>query len=338
MFKKIFNYTKSLIQEEYKFIIFLILLSIILLYPVNYYITIGGGTSDVSSRISVTDKYESKGSFNISYVTQLEGTILTYGLSYIIPTWERDSADNYKYDSSESVEDIEFRSNLDLKTANGTATYWAYTLANKEIKEKSSKLYVITTFKEYDTALRIQDEIISIDNHSFDNIKGYQDYLQTKEIGSSATVKVIRNKKEKEITTKIFETENRHILGVALQYVKEYETNPTVNIEFKSSESGPSGGLITTLEIYNQLTKKDLTKGKKIAGTGTIEADGTIGQIGGVEHKILGAESDHADLFLVPAGKNYEDAKKYKKEKNLKIKLVKVKTIEEAITKLEELK
>lgn len=338
MFKKIFNYTKTMIQEEYKFIIFLILLSIILMYPVNYYITIGGGISDVSSRISVTDKHESKGSFNISYVTQLEGTILTYGLSYIIPTWERDSADNYKYDSSESIEDIEFRSDLDLKTANGTATYWAYTLANKKIKEKSSKLYVITTFKEYATDLKIQDEILSIDGHSFDNIKGYQDYLQTKEIGSTATIKVIRNKKEQEIKTKIFQSENRHILGVALQYAKEYETSPKVKIKFKGSESGPSGGLITTLEIYNQLTKKDLTKGKKIAGTGTIEADGTIGPIGGVEHKILGAESDHADLFLVPAGENYEDAKKYKEEKKLKIKLIKVKTIKEAITKLEELK
>ena len=112
-----------------------------------------------------------------------------------------------------------------------------------------------------------------------------------------------------------------------------YKTDPKVNIKFKSSESGPSGGLITTLEIYNQLTKKDITKGRKIAGTGTIESDGSIGEIGGVEYKILGASEDKVDLFLVPEG-NYKDALKYKKKHNLKIKLIKVKNIEDALNKL----
>lgn len=118
---------------------------------------------------------------------------------------------------------------------------------------------------------------------------------------------------------------------------KKYKTTPTTKIKFKKKESGPSGGLITTLEIYNQLTKKDLTKGKVIAGTGTIEEDGTIGPIGGVEQKILGASHAKADIFLVPSEINYEQAKKYAKEKNIKIKLIKVKSIKDAIKKLEEL-
>ena len=92
--------------------------------------------------------------------------------------------------------------------------------------------------------------------------------------------------------------------------------------------------MITTLEIYNQLTKNDITKGKKIAGTGTIEEDGTIGEIGGVEHKLLGAETAKTDIFLVPSGKNYKTAVKYKKDKKLKIKLIEVKTINDAINKL----
>ena len=90
MFKKIFNYIKNIVKEEYKFIIFLIFSYFFLSFPLNYYITVGGGTSDVSSRIKVSDSYKSDGSFNISYVTQLNGTILTYGLSYLIPTWERE--------------------------------------------------------------------------------------------------------------------------------------------------------------------------------------------------------------------------------------------------------
>ncbi len=334
-----FNKIKTAIQEDYKFILFLILLFIIFNFPMNYYITIGGGISDAKERIEVEDGNNSKGSFNISYVTQLDANLLAYGLSYIIPTWEREDANLYKYDNNESLDDIQFRADLDLKSANGTATYWAYTLAKKEIEETSKKLYVIATFKEkYPTELQIQDEIISIDGNKYSTIEEYKEYINTKNIDEELEIKVRRKKKEKTIKTKVYEVENRKIIGVTLQYVKEYKTSPPVTINFKKSESGPSGGLITTLEIYNQLTKKDITRGKIIAGTGTIEEDGTIGEIGGIEHKILGAVSAHADIFLTPGNDNYKDAKKYIKEKKLKIKLIKVDTIEDAIKKLEELK
>ena len=81
---KLISYIVNTIKEEYKFIITLLLLFIIFVFPLNYYIIIGGGTSDVSSRIKVENKYESKGSFNISYVEELKGTVVTYLLSYII--------------------------------------------------------------------------------------------------------------------------------------------------------------------------------------------------------------------------------------------------------------
>ena len=166
MFKKLITEIKNTIIEEYKFIIALLLLYSILQIPLNYYIVIGGGVSDVAKRIKVEDKYNSKGSFNISYVSELEGTILTYALSYIIPSWEREDADNYKYNANESIEDIDFRSDIDLKYANEKAKYWAYTLADKEVQEVSSKLYIITIFDGYETDLKVQDQILSMDNQS----------------------------------------------------------------------------------------------------------------------------------------------------------------------------
>ena len=335
--KKIFSYIVNTIKEEYKFIIVLLLLFIIFEFPLNYYIVIGGGTSDVSSRIKVDNKYDSKGSFNISFVEELKGTIVTYLLSYVVPSWERESADLYKYNDDETIEDIEFRSDLDLLSCNGNATYWAYTLANKEVKKINTKLYVITVFEEYETPLKVGDQILSMNGNTYDSIAEYKEYMQTLKENDIVTIKIIRNKKEKEIKSKLYKYEDRLLLGIGLQLVDEYKTDPKVDIKFKSSESGPSGGLITTLEIYNQLTKKDLTKGKKIAGTGTIEKDGTIGEIGGVEHKLLGASQDKADIFLVPDGDNYKDAVKYKKKHNLKIKIIKVKNIEETIEKLSNL-
>lgn len=339
MLDKLFNYIKIFIKEEYKFIIILLLLFVLFNYPVNYYIITGGGISDISSRVKVTDKNKSKGSFNISYVEELEGTLFTYGLSYLIPSWERDSTDNYKYNKEEKLSDIEFRNELDLDSANGNATYWAYTLANKNITRTSSKIYVILVDDDkYKNKLKVQDEILSIDNKSYDNIEDYKNYIQTKKVGDYVDIYVKRKNIKKHVKCSIYSSQNRKIIGVGLQVVNKYKTKPPVKIKFKSSESGPSGGLITTLEIYNQLTKKDLTHGRVIAGTGTIESNGKIGEIGGVKYKLLGATKGGAEYFLVPSGSNYKEAIKYKKEKKLDIKIIEVKDIKSTIKKLEELK
>jgi len=335
--KKVISYVVDIIKEEYKFIIVLLLLFIIFEFPVNYYIIIGGGTSDVSSRIHVEDKYNSKGSFNISFVEELKGTILTYALSYVVPSWEREDANLYKYDDKESIADIEFRSDLDLAYSNSNATYWAYTLASKNVSKVDSKIYVIAVYEKFKTDLKIGDKILSIDGNTYDEIDKYKEYMQTLNENDYVTVKVLRNNKEKEIKSKLYKYKDKLILGIGLQLINEYKTDPKVSIKFKNSESGPSGGLITTLEIYNQLTKKDLTKGLKIAGTGTIEEDGTIGEIGGVEQKLLGASQDNTDVFLVPEG-NYKDAVNYKKKHKIRIKIIKVKNIEDAIEKINSLK
>ena len=63
---------------------------------------------------------------------------------------------------------------------------------------------------------------------------------------------------------------------------------------------GPSAGLMFSLGIYDTLTKGSLTDGKTIAGTGTIDAAGNVGPIGGIQQKIVGARDAGAELFLVP--------------------------------------
>ena len=70
---------------------------------------------------------------------------------------------------------------------------------------------------------------------------------------------------------------------------------------------GPSAGLMFTLTVYNALSPTDLTGGRKIAGTGTIDPDGSVGPIGGVEQKVAAAEAAGAEYFLSPPD-NYADA------------------------------
>lgn len=336
MLKKFYEKVKEFIKTEYKFILFLIVFVVICTWPVNYYIVIGGGISDISDRVVVENGDSSNGSFNLSYVSELKGTTLSYLLSYVMPHWKRVSMDDYKYTTDEDYQDIEFRSELDLLSSNSNAIYYAYQLADKPCEVVKTDVYVIVKFPEYDNPLEVGDKLLKVNGVLCANLVEFQEAIQKVE-GNSVRVTVLRDGKEMELTSKLYEEENRNVLGVGLQFVTTYDVDPEVEFQFEKNESGPSAGLITTLSIYDQLTKGDLTKGKLIAGTGTIEADGSIGQIGEVEYKLLGAVDGGAQVFLVPAGENYQDCKKMKKEENLDIKLISVKNIDDAIKKLKDL-
>ena len=262
--KCFYNEILFFIKEEYKFLISCLLILILFFYPVNYYIVIGGGISDIGKRIEIENSYNSEGSFNMSYVSELIGTLGPYLLSYVIPTWDRESVDDYKYDTTESVADIEFRSKLDLESTNGNATYWAYKLADKECKIIDSKIYVISVLSEYDSAFEVGDILLGINDNSYNNLKDYQNYIQSLKAGDMAKIKVLRDNKKVEFETKLHSENNRIIMGVILQIVNKYETNPEIEINFERDESGPSAGLITTLSIYDKLTKGDLTKSLKL--------------------------------------------------------------------------
>jgi PDZ domain-containing protein len=73
---------------------------------------------------------------------------------------------------------------------------------------------------------------------------------------------------------------------------------------------GPSAGLAFALEVMEKLGR-DVDHGYRVAATGEIALDGSIGQIGGVKQKTYGARQAKADVFLVPAGENAQDARRY---------------------------
>lgn len=338
--KRVFEELKQSFIELYKFdfksIIILFFIAIICFMPINYYVIVGGGISDIASRVEVEDGYKSKGSLNISYVTETDGTLLTYILSNIIPSWKLVSMDDYKYTTNEKKEDIAFRSELDLQTASSSAIKVAYDAAGRDIHLEEEKVYIIAV-KNDSSKLKVGDEIISLDGNVLSSDE-YRSYIATKKKGDIIKFQIKRNNKEKEIDAKIYEDEEGNLLvGIFFTTLKEYKTNPVANIKFNKDESGPSGGLMTTLSIYNQLVKEDITKGLKIAGTGTIDENGTIGEIGGIEYKVLGAAKGKADIFIAPSGDNYKDAKKIIKKERLKIKLIEGKNFDQVIKELKKI-
>lgn len=338
MLKNIFDKIKQFIKEEYKNIIFLVVLYSIFMWPVNYYIITGGGIMSIDDRIVVDNAYKQKGTFNLAYVSEVKGTIATYTLSYIIPGWERIETSDYTYDDNETKEDVEFRGKIDLSTANDNAIKNAFLEAGKTYKITDKNMYIYYVDPDSKNEFEVGDEITKINDKEISSAEDFKDELSNYGLDDTINITIIRNKKEKVIDASLYEKKDQEILGIYITEVNKYKTYPKVKFDFKKGESGPSGGLMSALDIYNKITKKDLTKGLKIAGTGEIDKDGNIGTIGGVKYKLIGAAKDKADVFLVPNGENYKECIKIKKEKKLDIKIIGVSTLDEAINELENLK
>ncbi len=329
MFTKIYEKVFRFIKSEYKFIIFLILLITIGLYRLPYNIYTGGGILDIADKLEIENEYHEKGSFNMAYVQSVKATIPVYLLSYVF-NWERESIESVKLDENDNAKDMWRREQIYLDEANNSAIISAYNKAGEEIKISKELLQVLYIDKDSDTSMQTGDTIISVDGlviNSFDELKKT---LVNYQVGDKLIVKYLRNEKEEEGYIVVREIEGEKKVGLYLVKTYEYEVNRKIKLDFDSSEGGPSGGLMLSLAIYNRLIPEDLTKGRKIAGTGTIDENGNVGEIGGVKYKVIGANSGDADVFFVPEA-NYEEAIKFRDEKGYDLNIVKVKTLDEAV-------
>lgn len=321
--KKIFKNIKDFFIEDYKQIIFLVIFIIIVNIQLPYYIEAPGGTINLTERIS--ENYNKKdGSLNMLYVTEYRGNVVTLLLGKIFKSWDIYKISNQQI-SNETANEIHTRNKVMLENSIQNAIFVAYKHANKEIIIKDTKTIVIATTKN--NGIEIGDILLSADNIKINNILDLKEIVTSKNIGDTINILVDRNGKEKNINITI---EEDKLIGMATITNYEYELPEDLNINFKSSEGGSSGGLVLSLGIYREITGIDILKGRNIAGTGTIDIEGNVGQIDGIKYKIAGAVKDKMDIILV-SPYNYEEAKKVVEKNNYDIKLVKVSTFKEAI-------
>ena len=119
--------------------------------------------------------------------------------------------------------------------------------------------------------------------------------------------------------------------------INDIEVESKINIKFKESESGASGGLMTAVTIYNAISDEDITKGLNIGGTGTIDINGNVGEIDGVNYKIMGAAKNKLDVVFVPKA-NYEEAVNTKNKYNYNLEIISVDKFNDVIEYLKNYK
>ena len=149
--------------------------------------------------------------------------------------------------------------------------------------------------------------------------------------GSTLTVTVTRNGQAKQLQVQTKQSGGRPVMGVEIGGRYDFPFQVKISV---GDIGGPSAGMMFALGIVDKLTKMDLTAGRFIAGTGEIEANGKVDPIGGIQQKMIGARNAGATIFLTPAA-NCADTKG---AVPAGLRLVKVSTLNQAVTYLEALK
>ncbi len=332
MINIIYEKSKKFIQENYKILLVFIIILLLFKIELPYKIYTPGGMVDLESRIIVDDGYKADGKLGLAYVSMLKGNIPFLLMSYIIPNWDIMKDEEITYEN-ESVEETFEKDKILMQQSIDNATFVAYKKANKEINIKKEIPHITYIDSNAQTNLELLDVINFVEDTKINDLDDLRKIISNKKVGDKVNLKITRNNKDMDAYATVYNTSDGPKIGVSIVTTYEYDLNPKLDFKMKSSESGPSGGLMMSLAIYNSLVETDITKGKKIIGTGTIDEQGNIGEIGGVKYKLLGAEKEKCDIFLVPE-KNYDEAIKVKEEKHLKITIIKVKTFDEALESL----
>lgn len=334
MIKRIKKYIINDIKRNYKFYIGLFLIMALFLVRFDYVIYTPGSLENLNDRIIVIPSNESKGSMNLTYVTSIPANIPNMLLSLIIPNWDIESLNNMRVED-ESEKEIENRDKIYLKDTSYDAVIAAFKEANMKYEITSVDVTITYIYNIAKTNLKVGDVIKTINGVKITSFNSLINEVNKYEVGEKLIINVLRNNKIIECEATIVLEENKKMIGISLAELKNIKTNPEVKFVFKNNESGSSRGLMCALEIYNRITKYDITKGDIISGTGVIDENGNVGSIGGVKYKLKGAVNKHAKVFIVPSD-NYEEAISLKNKYKYDIEIIKADTLKNVIKALKE--
>ncbi|MCD5322572.1 MULTISPECIES: SepM family pheromone-processing serine protease [Pontibacillus] len=334
-------------QNKRYFIVFAIVVVLAFFlaqYRLPYYIYQPGSADDLNPIVQVEGAYDSEGEMHLVTVSGGPATPIRYVIAKILP-----------YHQVYDIEDI-FPEGVDqeeyhhaqiqvMASSQEAAQVVAYRAAGKDVTIKSDGVIVmrVEDGMPAEGKLEVGDRITEVNGTPIKESEGLIELISPLEVGDSVEVTFVRSGKEMTKTVSLGKhpEENRAIMGIGLATKRSVEVDPPV--KFKSGEiGGPSAGLMFSLEMYDQLTENDITKGYQVAGTGEISIEGKVGRIGGIDKKVVASDDEGIEIFFAPneggkEGSNYEVAKKTAEDIGTDMKIVPVDTFEDALEYLKDL-
>ncbi|MEP7090037.1 MAG: PDZ domain-containing protein [Nocardioidaceae bacterium] len=237
------------------------------------------------------------------------------------------------YPPEQTAQESEQQSNVEMVSSQDTAVAAALTELGYTLPLQIEVL-AVTKGSPAAGRLRTRDLLQEIDGVRITGVEQVSQGIQRSGAGKPVTIVVRRGTATKRLTiTPKASADDPTKAVVGIQIGTGYDFPFDVSVRLGESIGGPSAGLIFSLGVYDTLTPGSLTGGTDIAGTGTIDEDGRVGTIGGVQQKIVAARNAGARIFLVPPG-NCSSALHADVRKD-QIELVKAPTLHSAVQSLE---
>lgn len=203
--------------------------------------------------------------------------------------------------------------NLELmKSSERNAVVVALRKLGYDVAETGKGALVVTVLEGAAASGRLNggDTVVGVDGAKVDLSSQLRDAIRARKPGDVVRLDVVApdgKQRVEEIT--LGDNDGTAFLGVEL-LTKDQAFAMPFEVDIDTGRvGGPSAGLAFALAVLDELTPGELTAGQKIAVTGTIELDGTVGDVGGVAQKTAAVREEGAKVFLVPPGE-FEEAKK----------------------------
>jgi PDZ domain-containing protein len=298
-------------------------IAIALAWPINvpYYTLSPGPVYDTSDFIDVEDGSDpgadADGELFFLTVSLQEANVVQWAFAQLSPKVDLAPKENIRPEGV-SREDLRRENLARMNQSKTDATFVALTQLGYEPIYIGTGALVIDTVEGTgaDGVLKPDDVIIVLNGEDVEFRDDVLNGLAGSEIGDVVVVTVERQVGgtadvevlELEITLgPHVDDPTRPMIGILVDNNEPIVEFPVVVHIDSQNIGGPSAGMMFALEIMNQLTEDDITGGTRIAGTGTIRRDGTVGPIGGVKQKVYAAIDSGATVVFIPAA-NYDDA------------------------------
>ena len=270
-------------------------------WPLPDYIEMPGTANNLKSMVQVGQHpNRNRGSLFMTSVGVAPAHPLTYLWARLDPLVSVDRAQELTGGQSNQTYDQVQR--FYMKDAVNEAIYTAFQASHRYVHRHYRGVYVVSIMKRSNLYhhLHAGDVITRINHRHFNRADDYRKYLAHDRSRMIWLSFRDRHNNVHSIKIRLIRlADHRFGLGAILTNNDSIRTRIPVHVH-SGQIGGPSAGLMFSLQIYSQLNSVNLAKGRKVAGTGTLNSDGRVGEIGGIDKKIIAAKHKGATVFLAP--------------------------------------
>jgi PDZ domain-containing protein len=318
-------------------------IAVAVLVPVPYVVLTPGPTlntlgSDSSGKplLTITGRptYPTTGNLNLVTISYQGGPGANMNIFQALQGWLDSSEavvpESELFPPGQTAQQTQAQDTQQMASSQQLATAAALTYLHVPFQ---TYVQVLTTVAGYPASreLKAGDVIKAVDGKAVSGEESLTSMITARPAGTVLQLTVLRSGKTLTVPVASKSSAGTPVIGVQVE--EQYKFPITVQVSV-GDIGGPSAGMMFALGMIDKLTKDNLAGGKFIAGTGEITASGQVQPIGGIQQKMVGARSAGATVFLAPAG----NCSATTGAVPAGLRVVKVSTLTQAVTDLEDIK